>query len=223
MKLDKVLVVGAGRLGMAVTRRLFELGVKVVVVDRDEKKLEDVRQFAHETILMDSSDKEALAELAQYNFDAGIIAVGESFTTVLLISVYLRNMGIPFIVGRAANKTQSEILERLGCNLIILPEEIVGENLAERLIMGDVRKLELSKRHIIAEVPVAPEFWGKRLGELNFIEKGLILCALKKPVPQSRKEEFNFIPPDAHETLVEEGDFFILLGERKRLAKFSEI
>ncbi len=221
MKIEKILVIGAGRFGSALTKRLFELGVKVVVVDKDERRVEEVRRWASEALVLDASDKEAIDELKEYNFDAACIALSENFSASLLILVYLKNIGIPYIVGRASDAVQAEILQKIGCNLVVLPEEIIGIDLAERLVLGDVKRFKLSEKFIIAELPAAPYYWGKLLGNIDFSSKNLILCALKKTFKTKKGFDYTFVPPYIADTIVEEGDAFIILGNQKNIANFS--
>lgn len=219
-KIKRVLVIGAGRFGSAITKRLFELDVKVVVVDKNEKRIEDVRKWAADVFVLDATDKDAIEEIASYGFDAACIAVGENFSLSLLLVVYLKNRGIPYVVGRASDEVQAKILKLIGCDLIMLPEEYMGKDLAEELVLGERKMFDLSKQFVIAEALAEPYYWGKSLGSIDFESMNLILCALKKSFRTKKGLDFNFVPPTKTDTIVEEGDYFIVLGEKKKVIRF---
>ncbi len=216
-----VLIVGAGSFGSSTVKRLYELGIRVTVVDKNKRRLEEIKDWAVDVLVVDVINKEALEEITRRNFDAAIIAVGSVFSTILLLTVYLRDLGIPFIVGRAANKLQGEILKRIGCNKVIMPEEIVGKDLAESLVLGEAKELELDEKHSIIEFLAVPGWWGKKVGELSFTDKGVVVCAVWRKPKEDNKERQLITSIDKDFT-VKEGDSLILLGKNKVLYRLAK-
>ena len=69
MARQKMAVIGLGQFGLNLALRLTEQGVEVLGIDVNEERVEMLRdQIAH-TIIMDSTDKRALAQTGIKDFD----------------------------------------------------------------------------------------------------------------------------------------------------------
>ena len=81
-------------------------------------------------------------------------------------------MGVPKIVSRAGTRLRKEILEQVGCDLVVLPEEEVGHNVAKDLVSGlFFDQVEVGDQYSIAQMVASPQFIGKTVVELRLREE----------------------------------------------------
>ena len=67
-----LLLIGAGRFGRHIARKMSELGHEIMVVDRDEKHIQDVMPYVTNAVIGDSTDEKFLQSLGVSNYDVCI-------------------------------------------------------------------------------------------------------------------------------------------------------
>ncbi|MCD6501114.1 TrkA family potassium uptake protein [bacterium] len=219
--MKKILIVGAGRFGYATANRLSELGSDVTVVDTDEKRLSPLKSLVGETLILDAIDRESIeAEIADGHFDAGVVAIGDNFSTALLVSLYMRRFGIPYVVARASNPKQAKILRKIDVDLVVTPEDEMGHNLAEKLILSDSEQIDLSPDSSVVRVLAPAGFIGKTIGELGLEDKGFNLLFVSRSYTKQGFVKMAF--PDESDFKIAEGDYILFAGDTRRIAAFVE-
>ena len=91
-----IAVIGLGKFGFYVAKSLSRLDVKVIAVDNDEKKVQEISEFIDDAYIVDSMSKQALQEVGIYNLDTVIVSIGEnieaSILTVMVSRSFLTNI-----------------------------------------------------------------------------------------------------------------------------------
>ena len=131
-------VIGLGRFGTSVALTLEQLGCSVLALDDKEENLIKVKNYLTCAKLVDSTDKEALKESGIINCDTVIVAIGEDMKSSVLTALNLKELGIKNIVAKAHSDEHSRILEKIGCNKVMLPEKESGIRLANQLTSSDI-------------------------------------------------------------------------------------
>lgn len=153
MNRRQYLIVGAGRFGAALTEALFEKGHEVVVVDRDERRVEAVAQTATQALVADSTDEEVLRRLGVGNFDAVVVAIGADFESSVLTTVSTKALGAKRVIAKAASKGAAAVLARVGADRVVMPEHDMGTRLADHLSTPQMLDaFELGLRHAVVEI-----------------------------------------------------------------------
>ena len=62
-----VAVIGLGKFGFYIAKSLSRLDVKVIAVDNDEKKVQEISEYVDNSYILDSTSKIALEEIGIYN------------------------------------------------------------------------------------------------------------------------------------------------------------
>jgi len=219
--MKKVLIVGAGRFGYTAANRLSELGAEVIVIERDEKRSNSLRSLVSETLILDAIDREAfLAEIKDKGIESGVVAIGDDFSTALLISLYLKQGGIPYVVARASSQKQGMIFRRIGVDLVVTPEDEVGHRLAEKLILRESEQIDLSPDTSVVRVVAPEKFIGKKISELGLSGKGFYLLLIARRYMEQGFVKMVF--PDEGDFEIAGGDFFLFAGDTRRIAAFLE-
>ena len=119
----QVCVIGLGRFGATVAQELYQSGHDVLAIDIDEEKIQNMLGHVTYAVRADASHESVLKELDVADFDVAVVALGsENVQASILITVLLKSIGVPFIVGRAVNELHGATLERVGADKVVFPE-----------------------------------------------------------------------------------------------------
>lgn len=204
-------VIGLGRFGSAVAKRLYELGREVLAIDENPEQVQQVAESVTRAVTADCKDKEVLRALGVGSIDCAIVAIGSDLTDSILTTMTLKELGVPQVICKAQNESHKKVLQKLGADRVILPEREMANKLAQGLASANVMEyIELSPDYGIVEF-AAPEKWqGKTLRELNIrVKVGVNVIAI-------RKAEKIIVSPQAEYT-VEPKDTLVALGDNKAL------
>ena len=215
MKVRSYLIVGAGRFGGAVARTLFELGHEVMVVDRREGPLEDVMAHATHALVLDAADEEALAKVGVSNFDAVVIAIGDSFEASVLATAAAKALGARHVVAKAGSSLAAAVLAKVGADEVVRPEHDMGERLAQQLVTPSlVDAFALGEAHGVLEMVAGPKLTGT-LAHLRLPKRFAVqVVAIERGDALTVGPKADFV--------VEEGDMLVVIGSTEALDRFRE-
>ncbi len=205
------LVIGLGRFGSAMAKQLCILGAEVLAMDFRSDLVQQVANDVTHAVVGDSKDKEVLRTLGARNFDCAVIAIGDDLATSVLTAMNLKELGVPYIVCKAYDETHRRVLEKLGVDRVVIPEQEHAQRIARSLYSHNVLEyIELSAEYGILELP-APKAWiGKSLKELNVRAKlGVNIIAVENG------GKTNVSP--AADYKIQEGDTMSILGDNVAL------
>jgi trk system potassium uptake protein TrkA len=220
-------VVGLGTFGLTIASELVKRGCQVTAIDKDEEKVELASEFAIDVIIADGRDKKPLEEAGVASADAAVVSIGEDLEASFLVTLHLKELGIPWIVTKASSASQGEILEKIGADRIIYPEEEMAKKLADQLLNPSIiNYLQLNDKVGIMESETPVSFISKTPKELSLRSKyGLNLIAIKRKVQQKNAKEVVedlIIIPSSEEKILK-GDVLLVIGEHKSLEKFKRM
>ena len=210
-------VIGLGRFGSALARQLCKLGAEVLAMDVRSALVQQVAGDVTQAVVGDAQDKEVLRSLGVRNFDCAIIAIGDNLGASVLIAMNLKELGVPYIVCKAHDETHRKVLEKLGVDRVVIPEQEHAQRLGRSLYSHNVLDyIELSEAYGILEVP-APKPWvGKSLKELNVRAKlGVNIIAVENG------KKTNVSPPADY--AIREGDLLVVLGDNYALEALQKL
>ncbi|MBE6934402.1 MAG: TrkA family potassium uptake protein [Ruminococcaceae bacterium] len=176
------IVVGLGRFGLETARQLSRLGSEVLAIDLRSELVQQVANEVTHAVVGDSRDKEVLKALGVSNFDCAIVAIGGDLAASVLVAMNLKELGVPYLVCKAHDETHRNILQKLGADRVVIPEQENASRLAKSLSLPNLLDyIELSEEYGIVEIP-APQSWvGKSLRELNVRAKlGINILAVRR-------------------------------------------
>ena len=201
------IIIGMGLFGQSLARSLCKLGMEVLAIDVRSDLVQQVSGEVTHAVVGDAQDKEVLRVLGARDFDCAVIAIGDDLAASVLITMNLKELGVPYIVCKAHDSTHRRVLEKLGVDRVLIPEEEYAQRLARSLSSHNVLDyIELSEEYGILELP-APRSWvGKSLKELNIRAKlGVNIIAVES------NGKTNVSP--AADYIICAGDVMAVLGE----------
>ena len=210
-------VIGLGRFGQTLARQLFGLGAEVLAIDIHSDLVQQVAEEVTHAVVGDAQDKEILRALGVRDFDCAIVAIGSDLAASVLTVMNLQELEVPYIICKAHDETHRRVLEKLGVNRVVIPEQENAARLARSLNSHNVLDyIELSEDYGILEIP-APQKWiGKSLKELNVRAKlGVNIIAVES------RETTNVSPSADYRIL--EGDVLVVLGDNYSLEAVQKL
>lgn len=207
-------IVGIGRFGYNLAVSLSESGADILVIDKDEDKIKEMREYTENAYVVKTLDKKSLSDTGIQNCDVAIVCIGEQLDSSILTTLHLVRLGIPHVISKANTSEHGEILEKLGAE-VVYPEKDMAVRLANRLITSKALDyVQLSEKLNISKV-TAPDF---------IVGKTVIESDLRK------KFGINIIAIENKEGLTENisplyvfknDDILYIAGEREKISAFS--
>ena len=77
-------IVGLGRFGEALARELAGSGAELLVMDRDEERVREMRELTENALVVNTLDKKTLSETGIQNCDVAIVCIGEHMESSIL-------------------------------------------------------------------------------------------------------------------------------------------
>lgn len=166
------LIIGLGRFGSALAQELCKLGSEVLAVDTDPANVQAVADHVTHAVVADARDSAVLESLSARDFDCAVVSVGGDVGSSALITLSLKELGVPKVVCKAQSHVHRKVLEKIGADLVLFPEHETGVKLAHNLThSGILNFIELSPDCGIVEVKT-PKIWcGKTIRELDVRNK----------------------------------------------------
>lgn len=166
--MKQVLIVGMGRFGRHIARKLNEMHIQVLGVDTDEEKIREVLPYTTSAEVGDATNQDFLRSLGVNNFDVCIVAIGDNFLASLEVTSYLKDLGAKKVVSRAARDTQEKFLLRNGADAVVYPEKLMGNWTAVRFSSENVFDyISLGKDFAVFEIAMPQNWVGKTIGQVD--------------------------------------------------------
>ena len=211
--MKSILLIGLGRFGKHIAKKLNELNHEVMAVDKCEELINDVLPFVTNAQIGDSTNKEFLSSLGVSNYDVCIVTISSNFQSSLETTSLLKELGAKFVVSRAERDVQEKFLLRNGADEVVYPEKQVASWAAIRYSADHILDyIELDDDVAIFEVTI-PENWvGKTIGQIVIRKKfGINIMALKN------QEKLDLTVHS--DTVLLEGGTLLVLGKLKHIQK----
>ncbi|MEJ2689052.1 MAG: TrkA family potassium uptake protein [Deltaproteobacteria bacterium] len=207
-------VIGLGKFGFKLGQTLVNLGEKVVGLDNDPEKVKRTQNVFTQVYQADASRKEVLDQLGFSDLVHVLISVGDSVAASSMITMYLKELGVPKVWVKAVNADHEKLLRKVGADEVIIPEHMAAQQLANRIAKpGFIEYLPFDKNMVIREM-VVNRWGGNTITQLDIANRfDIQIIAVRK----KKGEAFQFIPRG--DTLLERDDTLVAIGKGATLDK----
>jgi len=220
------IVCGAGDVGNTVIKSLRENAANFVVIEENEKRVQELQQLGVLTVMGNATHEDVLQKAGITTAKGLVCTLATDAENVFTVLTARQMNNALYIVSKAVEPTAHKKLLRAGADKTISPNEIGGQRIAAHLIRPSVISfLDVITRAgdvtlDLEEVIVQPhsEIEGKKLSQAKIPERtGLLILALKK----SAEPHFKF-NPGSGETL-HIGDTMVVLGTKEQIHSLNQI
>ncbi|MCA9075017.1 MAG: TrkA family potassium uptake protein [Planctomycetaceae bacterium] len=223
--MQKIAVIGLGRFGMALARKLGESRVQVIAIDRVQQLVNEIKNDVDIAVQLDSTDRQALLSQDVDKVDVCVVSIGENFEASLLTTVLVKQLGVKHIVCRAQTALHAEIFRQIGAHQVVQPEQEAGNHIARRLAnpkLADV--IPLSSEFSLVELHAPKAFHGQSVRDIGLREKyNVNLVVVKRisdiqPTENPTKTDPTIIEVPGPDRVIAPDDILVLVGANEALA-----
>ena len=210
-------IIGLGLFGTHLAKTLYNDGYNVLVIDQNEKIIEQIADEVTRAVIVDARDRKALLQLGINKYDCVVVAISGDLATSVLITMNLKALNVTKIICKVQNDTDKEVLETLGASSCIIPEHIGATKLAKTLEDKKVLDyIQLSDDHSIIELSTPASWIGHSIIELSIRSKYSVNII---GVKNSGIIHVDFNPADP----LSEADELVIIGKNAALDKLQKI
>lgn len=167
--MKSILIIGMGRFGNHLCRKMLELKNQVMIIDTEEDKLTSMMPLVASAKIGDCTNVEVLKSIGVENFDICFVCIGTNFQSSLEITSLLKENGAKYVVSKATRDIQAKFLLRNGADEVIYPDRDMAEETAMRYSADHIFDyIELDDEYSVYEIPVLEKWIGKSIKEVNF-------------------------------------------------------
>lgn len=209
-------VFGLGEFGRSVALTMVRNGYEVLAVDKHEERVQEIADEVTRAVCADGTETEVLRNLGLEAMDGAIIGIGDNLEASILITMGVKDCGVPFVLAKARNAVEEKVLRRVGADDVVFPERAMGIRIGRNLSSGNFSDIiELSPLFSMVEMKIPKKWYGKTLRELNLRQTlGLNLIGRK-----DGDEITVSLNPDE---VMRENATYIVLGSNESLDRIKE-
>lgn len=223
----KYIIIGLGNFGASLGQKLTQQGNEVIGIDTSMAKVDAFKEKISHTICMDATDELTVSGLPLKETDIVIVAIGEDQGANVMTTALLKNFEVKRLISRAINPLHEKVLQAIGVDEIVHPEEETAERWAKKLCLSNVvDSFELNEDYSIIEAKVPADYIGRTVREVGFRREFnlLVLTIMKKVEVKSlfgkTKTETKIQGVASADNKLESEDILVLYGSNKDLQIF---
>lgn len=211
--MKSILVIGLGRFGRHLAQKMLDLGNDVMIVDKDPELIERYSMTFTDSQIADCTNSAVLRSLGVHHFDICFVCIGGDFQSSLVITALLKELKAKYVVAKAKQDIQADLLSRIGADEVIYPEREMAETLAVRYSANNLFDyIELTEEYGIFEISVPTSWIGRSIKELDVRRKYRInIIGIKY------EDELKLLP--GADYCFKEEDHIMLIGKRDEMDK----
>lgn len=165
----KYIIIGLGNFGASLAQKLTEQGNEVIGIDTSMTKVDAYKEKISHTICMDATDEFTVSGLPLKETDIVLVAIGEDQGANIMTTALLKNFEVKRLISRAINPLHEKVLQAIGVDEIVHPEEETAERWAKKLVLSNViDSYELNDDFSIIQAKIPDDYVGKTIQEVGF-------------------------------------------------------
>ncbi len=211
-------IIGLGTFGQMLLEELLEVECEVLLIDKKRDIIDLYKDQVTSAYVADAINEETINKLVPKDIDAAVVDLGDRLEVSILVTNYLKKMGVGTIVSKAESDEHGEILQLVGASRVIFPNREAAKRIAPLLFSSLITSyLPLGKDFVIVEVKPPDSYIGKSILQSNLRQEyQLNVIAVRK----RQSEEYQFLSP---EYTLKEDDIFLLAGSEQNVSRFAQI
>ena len=210
------LVIGLGRFGRHLAKKLTELGNDVMVVDENEELVQSLASEFTDSYIGDCCNEGVLRALGVGNYDTCFVTIDRDFQASLEITALLKELGAKYVVSNANRDRQAAFLKKIGADEVVYPEREMAEKTAVKYNANNVFDyIELTEEYSIYEIPPHPSWIGKTIGSIDVRNKHHVNI-----IAVIRNEKLDPMPKATH--IFSADDHIVVIGTDEDVKALTE-
>ncbi|MCK5156096.1 MAG: TrkA family potassium uptake protein [Spirochaetales bacterium] len=208
-------IIGLSNFGKFMLEELIKIDCEILVIDKKRELIEAIKDKVNSAFIADAINEETIQRLVPKTIDAAIIDLGDNIEVSILVTNYLKKMGVNRIVAKAESSQHGEILDIIGANTVVFPNREAAKRLVPMIFSDAVfGYFPIGDDLVIAEVIIPKKLAGKSVIDIDLRrESGLNIIALKKEDGYQQ-----FVSGDH---IIQEDEILLVSGSPDDISRFS--
>lgn len=213
-----IIVVGAGKMGLSLTRLLISEGHEVLLVEKEKERYNELYQELGENISMgDAAESDVLKNIGTNRANVVVAVTGDDETNLVICQMAKIMYMIPRTIARISNPKNEDIFSTLGVDNVVNTTKIINSIIEKEVDPGMLvpilemkgGKVEIIETEVASNSPILK----KSIKDIKFPEDCLIVSIV-------RDEEVVF--PHGN-TVLEQGDAVMILVSKEKRSELRKL
>ncbi|NLT49515.1 MAG: TrkA family potassium uptake protein [Ignavibacteria bacterium] len=214
--MKSIAVIGLSSFGFFLCKSLSELGFDLMAIDTKPDLVNQVKPYVRKAVIGDAKDKEYLLKLGITDFDIVVISVGSKIDVSILITLYMKELGLKEIIAKAVNEDHARILEKIGATRIIFPERDIAKRMANVIASPNfLEYIPLTEGFGLIEISPAAEWQGQKLKELDLRKQYKVQIVMVRDIITEKTT----IPDGDY--MLKDSDILYIIGDNKNILQLN--
>ncbi len=216
--MKQICVIGLGRFGTHLSKALAQMDCEVIVIDEDENRVNELRDFVHHAVIANAKNFHELKAVITKDIDEAVIAFGGNLDSSILSALHLKKIGVKSIRAKAFDEDHAHILKLIGVEEVVFPESDTASRLAEKMLMPNYLDfLPITEDYRVVELATPENFYGKSLADLQIRNRFNVLVL---GIKNTDTNEVRFMPGASFE--LREEHILVVVGQIDDLTNLSK-
>ena len=161
-------ILGLGIFGQSILKTLQDQDVDIIAIDDHADVINQYESMISTGIVGDITDMDLLDAADIGTCDTVVIATGENLESSVLAVMHCKALGVERVIVKVKNEVTKEVLEKIGADLVILPEVEAGMSLAKMILFQHgIEVFQLDEAVVVVEFTVPASWVGKSIRDLE--------------------------------------------------------
>jgi nanoRNase/pAp phosphatase (c-di-AMP/oligoRNAs hydrolase) len=134
----KYLILGCGSIGFNVVEELLKETDQIIIIDGDEKRVEDLRDHKYEAITRNLADKKLLEGLPEP--EVVFVLSSDKEANIGAVKTIKGKYPSTYVIARALDPVGDGLLHQAGADIVLYPQEVIA-----KIAVHQTRKLHSSR------------------------------------------------------------------------------
>ena len=178
-KIERVMIIGAGRIGRHLARILVKAGLSVKVIDKNRERCRDLADHLGKGLVLcgEGTDTDLLIEEGVGEADA-VVCLTDDDKLNLLLALLAKNLGAQKTIVRVGRSDYISLMGKVGVDVVLSPRLLTAGVILRQVRRGNivaVTLLEGAKAEAMEIlVPANCQIAGKKLKNIKFPHNSLV-------------------------------------------------
>ena len=161
-------ILGLGIFGQSIIEALISQDVEIIAIDNHEETINQYEEMIAVGVIGDITDMELLEAADVGACDTVVVATGESLESSVLAVMHCKALGVKNVIAKVKDEVTQQVLEKVGADLVILPEVEAGISLAKTILLNhSIEVFQLDDDVVVAEFELPASWVGKTVREVD--------------------------------------------------------
>ena len=148
-------ILGLGIFGQSIIEALISQDVEIIAIDNHEETINQYEDIIAVGVIGDITDMELLE--ASDSLESSVLAV-----------MHCKALGVKNVIAKVKDEVTQQVLEKVGADLVILPEVEAGISLAKTILFNhSIEVFQLDDDVVVAEFELPASWVGKTVREVD--------------------------------------------------------